>query len=75
MQQPSTFPLGLNPEQLAHYQQTFNLSYHLNYLEVCRHRIPLQGLDVLEVGGTMPASLVTEQLYWSGSSLLCQGIR
>jgi len=69
MQQPSPLPLGLNPEQLAHYQQAFNLSYHLNYLEVCRQRIPLHGLDVLEVGGAMPASLVIDQLgcnSWTG---------
>ena len=69
MQQPIPLPLGLNPEQLTHYQQVFNLSYHLNYLEVCRQRIPLQGLDVLEVGGAMPASLVIDQLgcnSWTG---------
>jgi len=62
MQHSSPLPLGLNPEQLAHYQKVFNLSYHLNYLEVCRQRIPLQGLDVLEVGGAMPASLVIDYL-------------
>lgn len=55
-------PLGLNPEQLGYYQQLFNLSYHLNYPEVRRQRIPLQSLDVLEVGGAMPASLVMDQL-------------
>lgn len=62
-------PLGLNPEQLAHYQQVLNLSYHLNYPEVRRQRIPLQGLDVLEVGGAIPASLVIDQLgcnSWTG---------
>lgn len=41
MQQPSPLPLGLNLKQLAHYQKMFNLSNHLNYLEVCRQRIPL----------------------------------
>lgn len=69
MQQPSQLPLGLNPEQLANYQKVFNLSYHLNYLEVCRQRIPLQGLDVLEVGGACPPSLVIDQLgcnSWTG---------
>ena len=69
MQQQSPLPLGLNLEQLNHYQQVFSLSYHLNYLEVCRQRIPLQGLDVLEVGGAMPASLVIDHLgcnSWTG---------
>lgn len=55
MQLSSPLPLGLNPEQLAHYQKVFNLSHHLNYWEVCRLRISLWGIDVLEVGGVMPA--------------------
>jgi len=69
MQQQSPPPLLLSSEQLAHYQQEFKLSYHLNYLEVCRQRISLQGLDVLEVGGAMPASLVIDHLgcnSWTG---------
>ena len=69
MQHPSAAPLGLSPEQLAHFQQAFKLSYHLNYLEVCQQRVPLRGLDVLEVGGALPASLVINQLgcnSWTG---------
>jgi len=57
MQQQSPLPLALSSDQLAHYQQEFKLSYHINYLEVCRQRISLQGLDVLEVGGAMPATV------------------
>lgn len=70
MQQSTPIPLALNPEQLAHYQQHFKLSdYHLNYLEVCNQIVSLRGLDVLEVGGAMPASLVIEHLgcnSWTG---------
>ena len=69
MQQQSPLPLALSSDQLAHYQQEFKLSYHINYLEVCRQRISLQGLDVLEVGGAMPASLVIDHLgcnSWTG---------
>lgn len=54
--------LGLSTEQLNHFQQAFKLSYHLNYLQVCKQFVPLRGLDVLEVGGALPASLVIDHL-------------
>jgi SAM-dependent methyltransferase len=54
--------LGLSEGQLQHYQTTFKLSYHLNYLQVCQQFLRLRGLDVLEVGGALPASLVIDHL-------------
>jgi len=54
--------LGLSEAQLHHFQQAFKLSYHLNYLQVCQQFLSLRGLDVLEVGGALPASLVIDHL-------------
>ena len=54
--------LGLSEVQLQHFQTAFKLSYHLNYLQVCQQFVPLRGLDVLEVGGALPASLVIDHL-------------
>ena len=54
--------LGLSEEQLNHFQQTFKLSYHLNYLQICQQFVTLRDLDVLEVGGALPASLVIDHL-------------
>lgn len=54
--------LGLSGAQINHFQDAFKLSYHLNYLEVCQQFVPLRGLDVLEVGGALPASLVIDHL-------------
>ena len=62
MIQATNPPLGLSEAQLQTYRQQFDLSYHINYLEICRQAIPLQGLDVLEVGGALPASLVLDHL-------------
>lgn len=61
--------LGLREEQLLHFQQAFKLSYHLNYLQVCQKFVPMRGLDVLEVGGALPSSLVIDHLgcnSWTG---------
>ena len=58
----TTSVLGLSEVQIRHFQQAFKLSYHLNYLEVCKQFVPLHGLDVLEVGGALPASLVVDHL-------------
>lgn len=69
MNQSPRLPLGLTESQLLHYQQAFDLSYHVNYLDVCNQEIPLNGMDVLEVGGAMPASLVIDHLAcnsWTG---------
>ena len=54
--------LGLSEVQLHHFQQAFKLSYHLNYLEVCQKFVALRELDVLEVGGALPTSLVIDHL-------------
>ncbi|AII42044.1 hypothetical protein KR100_01310 [Synechococcus sp. KORDI-100] len=54
--------LGLTEDQLQYFQQTFTLSYHLSYLQVCQQCLSLRGLDVLEVGGALPASLVIDHL-------------
>ena len=62
-------PLGLSDHQLRYFGDTFQLSYHLAYLDVCAKKIPLSGLDVLEVGGALPASLVIDHLHcnsWTG---------
>lgn len=61
--------LGLSETQLLYFQQAFKLSYHLNYLQVCKQLVPLRGLDVLEAGGAPPASLVIDHLgcnSWTG---------
>jgi hypothetical protein len=59
-QKPMT--LGLTQHQEILLRQNFKLSYHLPYLEYCAQKIPLQGLDVLEIGGCLPASLVIDHL-------------
>ena len=56
-------PLGLSEEQQKHFQNEFQLSYHLENIETCTKNIPLCGLDVLEIGGSLPASLVIDHLY------------
>ena len=55
-------PLGLSEEQQQRFRDVFQLSYHLPYLEQCTKSIPVSGLDVLEVGGSLPASLVIDHL-------------
>jgi len=55
-------PLNLSQEQLINFQDKFGLSYHINYLDHCSQKIPLKNLDVLEVGGALPASLVIDHL-------------
>ena len=57
-----SFVLGLSEDQLHHYQRAFKLSYHLSYLQVCQQFLSFSGLDVLEVGGALPASLVINHL-------------
>jgi SAM-dependent methyltransferase len=54
--------LGLSEAQLHHSQEAFKPSYHLNCLQICQQFVPLRGLDVLEVGGTLPASLMIDHL-------------
>jgi SAM-dependent methyltransferase len=55
-------PLNLTQEQEQNLRDNFQLSYHINYLDVCSQKIPLGGLDVLEIGGALPASLVIDHL-------------
>ncbi|CAK22511.1 bifunctional 2-polyprenyl-6-hydroxyphenol methylase/3-demethylubiquinol 3-O-methyltransferase UbiG [Synechococcus sp. CS-197] len=52
--------LNLSENQITRIRETFKLSYHLPYLEHCAQKIPLKGLDVLEIGGALPASLVLD---------------
>ena len=54
--------LGLSEQDIHYFRKEFRLSYHLNYLDVCQNIINLKGLDILEVGGALPASLVIDQL-------------
>jgi len=55
--------LGLTQQQEIFFRDNFKLSYHLPYLDICAQKIPLCGLDVLEVGGALPASLVIDHLH------------
>ena len=54
--------LGLNGQKLKYFQETFKLTYHINYLQTCQNFVGLRGLDVLEVGGALPAALVIDHL-------------
>lgn len=55
-------PLNLSQEQEQHLRDKFQLSYHLPYLDHCAKKIPLEGLDVLEIGGALPATLVIDHI-------------
>lgn len=55
--------LNLTPEQEAYFRYIFSLSYHLPYLDICSQKISLSGLDVLEIGGALPPSLVIDHLH------------
>ena len=55
-------PLNLTQQQQQFFRENFQLSYHIPYLDVCSNKIPLAGLDVLEIGGALPASLVIDHL-------------
>jgi hypothetical protein len=55
-------PLNLSSDQEKYLRDQFQLSYHISYLDVCCSKIPLLGLDVLEIGGALPASLVIDHL-------------
>ena len=52
----------LSSDQQKYFQEKFQLSYHLGYLKTCQEFISMQGLDVLEVGGALPASLVIDHV-------------
>jgi len=55
-------PLNLTQEQAQCLRDQFQLSYHIPYLDTCSQKVPLRGLDVLEIGGSLPASLVIDHL-------------
>jgi hypothetical protein len=55
-------PLNLSQHQEHYLRDNFLLSYHLPYLDLCFRKIPLFGLDVLEIGGALPPSLVIDHL-------------
>jgi len=54
--------LNLTQEHELYLRENFQLSYHIPYLDVCSQKIPLCGLDVLEIGGALPATLVIDHL-------------
>ena len=55
-------PLNLSQQQEQYFRENFQLSYHIPYLDICSQKISLNGLDVLEIGGALPASLVIDHL-------------
>jgi len=55
-------PLNLSQAQEQYLRETFQLSYHIPYLDFCSQRVSLKGRDVLEIGGALPASLVIDHL-------------
>lgn len=55
-------PLNLTQQQYRYLCDNFQLSYHIPYLDVCAQKIPLKSLDVLEIGGALPASLVIDHM-------------
>lgn len=55
-------PLNLLKHQEHYLREAFQLSYHLQYLDFCSSKIHLYGLDVLEIGGALPASLVIDHI-------------
>ena len=55
-------PLNLTEQKEQYFRESFQLSYHIPYLDICSQKISLRGLDVLEIGGALPASLVIDHL-------------
>jgi hypothetical protein len=47
-------PLNLSQQQAQYFRESFQLSYHIPYLDICSKKISLRGLDVLEIGGALP---------------------
>ena len=50
----------LNDQQKKFFSNKYNLSYHLSFLEHCNNLISLRGLNVLEIGGSLPPELVLD---------------
>jgi SAM-dependent methyltransferase len=55
-------PLNLSQRQEEYLRKHFNLSYHINYLDIFCQKISIRGMNVLEVGGALPATLVIDHL-------------
>ena len=52
----------LKPDQIKECQSKFNLSYHVNYANICQDLVGFENLDVLEVGGSLPPDFVFDYL-------------
>lgn len=52
----------LKPDQIRECQSKFNLSYHVNYANICQDLVGFENLDVLEVGGSLPPDFVFDYL-------------
>ena len=46
--------LNLTEQKEQYFRESFQLSYHIPYLEICSQKISLRGLDVLEIAGGLP---------------------
>ena len=46
--------LNLTEQKEQYFCESFQLSYHIPYLDICSQKISLNGLDVLEIGGALP---------------------
>ena len=54
--------MALTQDQIPALQQRFGLTYHLPYLFQGETMVGFQGMDVLEVGGSLPRELVMDIL-------------
>jgi len=54
--------LKLTDERRHFYLDKFKLSYHLPYLNHCMSKVSLYGKDVIEIGGSLPAQLVVDEI-------------
>ena len=61
---PLTAPKTFKPTgpEIEYLKQRFNLSYHINYCAQADQLVGLRGKRVLEVGGSLPAQFVQQQL-------------
>lgn len=61
---PLTTPKLFKPTgpEIEYLKQRFNLSYHINYCSQADQLVGLRGKRVLEVGGSLPAQFVKQQL-------------
>jgi hypothetical protein len=52
----------MNTLNTKYLQDKYNLSYHIPYLLTAEQEIGLRGKSVLEIGGSLPRSLVLEEI-------------